>query len=173
MPSLRYPTTLALDGDRALTITRSFAAPRALVFDAWTTAEHLRRWWAPAGLGVHMEVCEVDARVGGRYRFVVRASSGHLAGFSGVYTEVVRPERLVYLETFDPFPDAAATITLTFTEQGGVTTVHSHEVYPSAEAREGALSSGMEHGMRDTMEQLAELLAALQGVEIQGRDQAA
>lgn len=168
-PSARHTTAVALVGDDTLVITRAFAAPKALVFAAWTTPELLRRWWAPASRGVRMEGCEVDGRVGGTYRFVLLTGSGKRVAFRGEYLEFSPPDRLVTREVFEPFPDAAVLITTMFTEQDGVTTVHSTERYPSAEARAGALATPMEAGFRETLEQLAELLAVLQGVGIAER----
>lgn len=156
------PTQLELLGDRDLLITRAFHAPRALVFRAWTTPELVRRWWAPASRGATMSGCEITGGVGGRYRYALNTGAGREVVFSGTYQEFSPPDRLVSLEIFEDFPDAPVLITVDFTERDGVTTVRSHERYPSAEARAGAFSSGMEEGMRETLEQLAGLLAALQ-----------
>lgn len=153
-------TTLTLEGDRALLITRSFRAPARLVFDAWTRPELVRRWWAPRSHGVEFAVCEADVRVGGAYRYGLRHRGGEIA-FYGVYREIEAPTRLVYTSIFDAYPDQAVVVTVTFHEREGWTEVASREVYPSADAREAALSSGMESGMRETMDQLESLLGEL------------
>ena len=92
-------------------------APRALVFEAMTKCEHLKRWMGPRNLT--MVSCETDLRVGGRYRFVFRAPDGNDVGFSGEFREVVRPERVVRTFVFEPIPDAAALETLELTEVDG------------------------------------------------------
>lgn len=157
----RNLTTLELDGDRALTIKRRFNAPPPVVFEAWTRADFVRRWWAPASHGVVLSTCEADVRVGGRYRYVMRKGADEIA-FSGEYLDISRPHRLVYTQVFEPMADSGSvTVTVTFTEQNGATELVAHENYPSAKVREIVLASGMEHGMRETMEQLEDLLAEL------------
>lgn len=149
----RGETTLELLGDRELRITRTFRAPPDLVYEAWTQPELVRRWWAPRSRGVELSECTAEVRVGGRYRYVLRRGPESY-GFSGEYLELLAPSRLVYTQIFDPFPDQPALITVTFEPRGAHTFMSSHERYPSAEAREGAIASGMEEGMRETMEQL-------------------
>jgi uncharacterized protein YndB with AHSA1/START domain len=156
----RNETSLKLEGDRAIVIARTFNAPAGIVFDAWTKPELVRRWWAPKSLGVTMVSCDADVRVGGNYRYVLRPAEGPEVAFSGEYSEITPHSRLVYTHRFEPFPDAAV-VTVTFEERDGKTHVVSHELYPSAEIRDAALSSGMEQGMRATMDQLDELVASL------------
>src|SRR5262245_53222787 len=91
--------TLALASGREIVLTRAFNAPRHLVFDAFTKAHHVARWWGPRYLT--LAVCEIDLRVGGAYRFVQRAPDGDEFAFSGVYREIVPPERLVYTFVFE------------------------------------------------------------------------
>lgn len=154
-------TSMELDGDRTIVIARTFRAPPRIVFDVWTNADFVRRWWAPKSLGAEVVSCEADVRVGGRYRYVTRAHGQEFA-FSGTYDEVTPHTRLVYSQVFEPMADAGAVIvTVTFEEQAGATRVVSQEVYPSKEAREGALASGMEQGMRETMDQLDDLAVSL------------
>lgn len=106
--------------------------------------------------------CEADVRVGGSYRYVLRGDGGADLGFSGTYTEVTPHSRLVYTQVFEPIAHAGAVIvTVTFAERDGKTDLVAHELYPSTEARAGALASGMEHGMRETLDQLDELVASL------------
>jgi uncharacterized protein YndB with AHSA1/START domain len=158
----RNETTMELQADRDLIITRTFDAPPRIVFDAWTRADLVRRWWAPRSHGVTMAGCEADVRVGGKYRYVLRGKDGVDLAFSGEYRQIEPPSRLVYTQVFEPMAGAGAVVvTVTFEEAGGKTRMVSHERYPSKEAREGALASGMEHGMRETMDQLDELVASL------------
>lgn len=145
--------------DCEILITRAFAAAAAKVYEAWTNPDLVRRWWAPAGRGVTMLVCEAEVAVGGRYRYVIGGQSGDQYAFSGTYLELAPPGRLVYTQVFEAFPDGEATITVTFEEQGGITTMTSRERYPSKEALDGALLSGMEEGMAETYSQLDVLLA--------------
>jgi uncharacterized protein YndB with AHSA1/START domain len=158
----RNETTVELQSDRELIITRCFDAPVRMVFEAWTSAELVRRWWAPRSHGVTMAGCEADVRVGGKYRYVLRNSEGGEIAFSGEYREIQPPTRLVYTQVFEPMAGAGAVVvTVTFEETGGKTRMISHERYPSKQARDGALASGMEHGLRETLDQLEELVAAL------------
>src|SRR5258705_6618823 len=92
------PTSMELRGDRELVITRTFNGPPRIVFDAWTRPELVRRWWAPAALGVTIVSCDADVRVGGTYRYVLRNSGGGEVAFSGTYTEGAPPTRLVYTQ---------------------------------------------------------------------------
>lgn len=155
-------TTMQLDGDRDIVITRTFNAPPRIVFDAWTDPELVRRWWAPKSRGVSVAACDADVRVGGAYRYLLRLDSGDEFAFSGRYTEVVPPSRLVYTQIFEPMAESGDVIvTVTFEERDGKTHLVSHERYPSAEVRAGALESGMEPGMREAMDQLDELVASL------------
>lgn len=153
-------TTLQLSGDRELVITRAFAAPPAIVFEAITRPEHIRRWWAPRSRG-EMTACTVDLRVGGEWRFAMRTTSGMLVEFYGTYREIQAPTRIVQTEIFAPFPDVVAVVTLTLTERAGKTTMESRSVYPSKEIRDQVIATGMEDGMRESYRQLTEVVARL------------
>lgn len=147
---------------RELVIRRTFRAPPGLVFDAFTRPELLRRWWAPRSLGVELFECDSDARVGGRYRFVFGRPGQPPMAFSGVYNELVPGARIVYTQIFEPMREAGeGLITMSLEEDEGWTRLTSRELYPSAEVLEGAIASGMERGMRETLEQLEALLGAL------------
>src|SRR5262249_46175238 len=123
--------------------------------------ELLKRWWAPCSDGVLLIACDADVRVGGTYRYVFGRDPRHPMAFSGVYTEVTPYSRLVYTQIFEPMRHAGeAIITATFDEQGGKTRLVLRERYPSKEALDGAITSGMEQGIRETMEQLEQLVAA-------------
>jgi uncharacterized protein YndB with AHSA1/START domain len=155
-------TSMDITSDRELVIARTFNGPARIVFDAWTRAELVKRWWAPKSHGVSIVSCEADVREGGSYRYVMRHHEHGDIAFSGKYIEVTPYSRLVYTQFFEPMMDAGAVIvTITLEEKNGKTHLRSHELYPSKEALETTLASGMEHGMRETMDQLEELVASL------------
>jgi uncharacterized protein YndB with AHSA1/START domain len=155
----KHVMALTLPSDREVLLTRSFDAPRTLVFDACTQPEHLRNWWGIDSMS--MVVCEIDLRVGGKRRVVLRGPDGSEHGFGGVFREVVRPERYAHTEVYDPFPQHESLVTATFVEHAGVTTMTSHSLYGSTEARDGHLSSGLEAGARVTFDRLEELVRSL------------
>lgn len=153
-------TAMTLVGDAEIRIERTFDAPARIVFDALHKPENVRRWWAPRSRG-EMTLCEIDLRVGGSWRFQMRSATGDVVGFHGQYLEVDAPRRVVSTEIFDPFPDSAARVTLTLVERAGRTTMSHRCVYPSREVRDLVIQSGMEHGMRESLRQLADLVAGL------------
>ena len=116
-------------GDREIVMTRVFDAPRRLVFDAFSKPELLKRWFGPRGWS--LEVCEVDLRVGGGFRFVLRGPEGKQMGMRGVYREIVPPERSVHMESFDDYPGESQ-VTADFVEKDGKTTLTATVQYPSA-----------------------------------------
>jgi uncharacterized protein YndB with AHSA1/START domain len=145
--------------DREIVMTRVFDAPRSLVFDAYTKPELLKRWLTgPPGWS--LEVCDIDLKVGGAYRYVWRGPEGQMMGMSGVHREVGPPERIVITALFDEDWTGGETInTLMLTEEGGKTRLTNTVLYSSKEARENALCSGMEEGMAAGYDRLAEFLA--------------
>jgi uncharacterized protein YndB with AHSA1/START domain len=143
--------------DREIVLTRVFDAPRRMVFDAFTKPELLKRWFGPRGWS--LVVCEVDLKVGGKWRFVLRGPDAKDMGMSGVYREIVPPERTVHMESFDDYPGESQ-VTGVFVEQGGKTTLTATVLYPSKEVRDIVIKSGMEHGAAESYDKLAELLAA-------------
>jgi uncharacterized protein YndB with AHSA1/START domain len=146
--------------DRELAMTRVFDAPRSMVFDAWTRPELLKRWLGVFG-GWTFAVCEVDLRVGGKYRFVWRGKDGNEMGMGGLYREIVRPERIVCTEKFDdPWYEGDAIDTTTFVERAGKTTMTTTVLYASKEIRDAVLKSPMESGVAKSYDKLAEVLAA-------------
>ena len=148
-------------GEREIVMTRSFAAPRGLVFDAFTRPELIRRWLLGPD-GWTMTVCEVELRVGGAYRYVWRRDrDGTTMGMGGVYREIAAPERLVTTEKFDEawYPGEAVA-SLVLSEEGGRTTVTQTVRYESAEARDGVLKSGMESGVAVSYDRLEAILAS-------------
>jgi uncharacterized protein YndB with AHSA1/START domain len=149
--------------DRELVLRRTFRARPRTVFDAMTKPELLKRWWAPRSLGVELFSCEAEVRVGGRYRYVFGKAGQPPMAFSGVYKEVVPGARLVYTQLFEPMPHTGeGIITATFEEHEGGTRLTQRELYPSKEVLDGAIASGMERGMRETLEQLEALLPELE-----------
>jgi uncharacterized protein YndB with AHSA1/START domain len=144
-------------GDREIVLTRVFDAPRERVFDALTDADQLKRWFGPRGWS--LAVCEVDRRVGGAWRFVLRGPGDAEMGMHGTYREITRPDRLVHTEAFDGHPGEAV-VTTVLIEHAGKTTLTGTIRSPSREIRDAVLASGMEHGAAECHDKLAELLAA-------------
>src|SRR6266851_9610009 len=143
--------------DREIVLTRVFDAQRTMVWDAFTKPELLKRWFGPRGWS--MPVCEVDLKVGGGFRFVLRGPDGKDLGMRGVYREIAPPERSVHLESFDDYPGESQ-VTAIFVEQEGKTTLTATVLYPSQEVRDAVIQSGMEHGAAESYDKLAELLAS-------------
>lgn len=147
-------TSFALSGDRETVMTRTFAAPRALVWRAITEAGHFARWWGPRGYTCH--VIEMDVRPGGRWEAEQTAPSGHVHRFWGEYVEVIPPEKLVHTQHYLEYPPLEVTITLT--ERDGQTTLHSITRFDTPESRAATLQAGMEWGARESIDRLAELV---------------
>jgi uncharacterized protein YndB with AHSA1/START domain len=149
-------TTFTTPSDQEIVMTRVFDAPRSLVFDAFTKPEHLTHWMlGPEGWT--MPVCEIDLRPGGAWRFVWRKSDGSEMEMGGIYQEVSPPERLVNTESWGPeWPETVNTLTLA--EEDGRTRVTSTLLYPSKEARDAALQTGMKDGASMSFDRLADLL---------------
>jgi uncharacterized protein YndB with AHSA1/START domain len=146
--------------DRELAMIRSFDAPRSLLWDAWTKPELLKQWLGVRG-GWTFAVCEVDLKVGGKYRYVWRGPSGAEMGMGGVFREVAKPERLVATEKFDEsWYEGDAMDTTTFVERGGQTTVTTTVRYASKAVRDAVLKSPMESGVAESYNKLDEVLAA-------------
>lgn len=153
---------ISIPNDNEIVMTREFDAPRQLVFDAHTKPEHIVRWF---GLrGEQMPVCEVDLRVGGRWRYVLSAPGGEM-GIYGIYQEIVPPERLVTTEVFEgEFFEAmgSGTVnTMVLEEHDGKTTMTLTVNYRTKEQRDAVLASPMEQGAGESFDRLEELLATL------------
>jgi uncharacterized protein YndB with AHSA1/START domain len=144
-----------------IVLTRTFNAPRRLVWEAATRPEHVRRWYGCAAFT--FTTCEIDLRVGGSYRFTMRTPDGVDHTMTGVYREIVAPERIVHTERYETtgFTSPDALVTMTLTEQDGRTRLRSVILHPNKESRDGHLNSGMENGVRETFDRLAELLATM------------
>lgn len=149
-------------GDTDIVITREFNAPRRLVFDAYTKPELVRRWlFGPEGWS--FKVCDIDLRVGGKYRYVWRKeSTGDEMGMGGVFREIKPPERLVSTEKFDdPWYPGEGVGTIVLVEQRGKTLLTQTVRYESRAARDAVLQSPMESGLGAGYDRLEELLTSL------------
>lgn len=145
-------TIVERPSDQEAVVTRIFNAPAHIVFAAWTRPELFKQWWVPKSFGLSLLSCEMNVRVGGRYRL----EFGHLdlerpMAFFGRYTEVVSNARLAW--TNEESNEGFVT-TVTFEEQGGKTILKVHDLYPSKEALDGEIASGATAGMRETLDQL-------------------
>ncbi|MGB9372272.1 MAG: SRPBCC family protein [Halobacteriota archaeon] len=153
-------------GGRAITIISVFDAARELVFKAYTDPTLIPQWW---GLKAHATTVDaLDVRFGGVWRLVSRDADGNEFAFKGVYHSVVPPERLVRTSEFEGMPDHVSLETATFEEQDGKTKVTAIAVFQTVEDRDGMRASGMEAGVTETMERLAELLQKLNGQKRSG-----
>ena len=152
--------TITHEGSEVV-ITRTFAAPAALIYEAMTKPEHIRQWWG-AGHG-EVTICDVDLRVGGKWHFAQVTPGGDEVSFSGEYRELDPPGRVVHTEIFDNIQSPESVIESTFTEQDGLTTLRAVITYDSPETVAMVLQSGMEVGMNDSydaLEKIAQALAA-------------
>ena len=152
---------LTTPSDRDIQLTRLFDAPPSLVFEAMSKPEHITQWWGRLGDGYSVPVCEVDLRPGGKWRFVNRTPKGELATFYGVYREIAPPERMVFTEIFEPFPDAESVVTVVLTDESGKTRLTLTARYPSLDVRNMVLKTGMEKGAAISYDRLEEVAARL------------
>jgi uncharacterized protein YndB with AHSA1/START domain len=151
-------TTVERNSDREVVVTRTVNGPARLVFEAFTRAELFRRWWVPRSMGMTLLSCEMDVRVGGRYRLEFDVGGPEPAAFFGTYVEVKPPSRLAW--TNEESGEDGAVTTVTFEEKGGKTLVVLHERYPSKEALDAA-GAGAADAMGEQFDQLDELLGTL------------
>jgi uncharacterized protein YndB with AHSA1/START domain len=147
--------------DTEIRMTRLFNAPRHLVFEAMSKPEHVKEWWGRLGEGYSVPVCEIDLRVGGRWRFVNRHPKGE-AAFHGEYREIQPPGRIVFTEIFEDFPDAVSVVTSELTEEEGKTRMTVTVDYGTKQIRDMVKASGMERGAGISYDRLEDLLASLQ-----------
>jgi uncharacterized protein YndB with AHSA1/START domain len=150
-------TTVERKSEREIVVTRTFNGPARIVFEAWTKPELIKRWWVPKSMGMSLLSCEMDVRVGGKYRFVFGHDASKPMAFFGRYIEVTPYSRLVW--TNEESDDGAVT-TVTFEEQDGKTLLAMHELYPSKEALDAA-GTGSADATVETFAQLDELLVTL------------
>jgi uncharacterized protein YndB with AHSA1/START domain len=156
----RNKLTVSTPTDREVVLMRDFDAPPALVFDALTKPELLKRWYGPRGWS--MEICEVDLRVGGKWRFVSRNARGKAIGQFGVYQEVEHPSRLVNTESWEDWDAGETLVTNLLAGNNGRTELTSTIKFPSRDVRDMVLKSGLEHGAEAGYQKLAEALAKIQ-----------
>jgi uncharacterized protein YndB with AHSA1/START domain len=151
-------TAVERKSDRELVVTRTFDAPPHLVFKAWSQPDLFRRWWVPKSVtGVSLVSCDMDVRTGGKYRLEFGAGGSDTMAFYGKYLDVVPNERIVW--TNDEGEEGAVT-TVTFADEGGKTLLTFHEIYPSKEALDEAMT-GSAAGLPEQLEQLDELLSGM------------
>ncbi|MES2521930.1 MAG: SRPBCC domain-containing protein [Gemmatimonadota bacterium] len=148
------PAQVSLPNEREIVITRTFGAPRAIVFDMWTNAEHIARWWDPSG--VPLAACEIDLRPGGAFRFV-HDGAGH--AFTGVYREIDPPSRLVF--TTPSASGAGSTGTLAFSAVGERTLLVMTIACVSKSDRDALLAMRVDAGTARTLDNLDEYLGSL------------
>ena len=151
-------TVVERKSDREVVVTRTVNGPARIVFEAFARAELLQRWWVPRSMGMTLLSCEVDARVGGKYRLVFDYGGPEPAAFFGTYVEVEPYSRLAW--TNEEGGESGPVTTVTFEEEGGKTRVVLREVYPSKEALDAA-GTGAADAMVETFDQLDELLVVL------------
>ena len=155
--AMKSGTTAERKSERELVVTRTFDGPARIVWEAWTRPELFKRWWVPKSFPVTLLSCELDIRVGGKYRLVFAHGDSERA-FFGTYLEVTPQSRLVW--TNDEGGDQVIT-TVTFEEKGGKTLVVMHDLYPSKAALDEAVESGSTGGASEQFEELAALLVTL------------
>ena len=152
-------TTITLPSDTELQMSREFDAPAALVFEAYTTPEHVKRWWAAPD--VEWLACEIDLRVGGSWRWAFRGADNNEVAFRGTYEAIDRPARLDHTEIFEPFPDEVSHVIVTLEEADGQTLFTSTSRYSSKEVRDMVVSTGAGDGAALVFDRMADLLAEI------------
>ena len=152
---MKNRTTVERKSERELVVTRTFNGPARIVFEAWTRPELFRRWWVPKSMGMSLLSCEMDVRVGGKYRLEFEPDA---MAFFGTYLEVTPHSRLVW--TNEEGGEGGPVTTVTFEEKAGKTLLVMHELYPSKEALDAA-GTGAADAMVETFAQLDELLFTL------------
>lgn len=153
--------TVSTPSDQEIRMTRLFDAPRDLVFEALTRPQHVKRWWGQLGDGYSVPVCEIDLRIGGRWRFVNRHPKGE-AAFHGEYREIAPPGRLVFTEIFEEYPDVVSVVTTELVDEGGKTRMTATVRYPSKDIRDMVKASGMATGAGISYDRLEDVVAELQ-----------
>ena len=163
MPAAALSGTFACTtpSDTEITLTRLFDAPRELVWDAMSKPEHVRRWWGILDDRRSVPVCEIDLRVGGKWRFVGRGPDGDTPAFYGEYLELDAPRRVVFTEIFEPFPDAGSVVTSVLTEEAGKTRLTVTARYDSPATRDMVLKTGMAKGAAISYDRLEDVVREL------------
>jgi uncharacterized protein YndB with AHSA1/START domain len=151
-------TTVERMSEREVVVTRTFNAPARIVFEAWTQPELFKQWWVPKSMGMSLLSCDMDVRVGGRYRLVFAHGASESMAFFGTYLDVTPPSRLAWSN--DEGGDDGPVTTVTFEEHDGKTLLVLHELHPSKEALDAA-GTGAADATVETFAQLDELLVTL------------
>jgi uncharacterized protein YndB with AHSA1/START domain len=150
--------TLTLKSDVEIELSRTFEAPRELVFEAHSKAEHVRQWWGSKD--TTMPVCDMDFRPGGGWRYVIRKPNGKEYGFGGTFVEIVPPEWFSWMFGVDGMPGEGLEV-YRFTEHDGKTTLTTTSHFPSVEIRDAVIASGMENGAAELFDRLEEYLGTM------------
>ncbi|MET3896870.1 uncharacterized protein YndB with AHSA1/START domain [Devosia sp. UYZn731] len=164
MDAISERTNIERTSERELVVTRTFAAPAHIVFEAWSKPELFKRWWAPKSIGIPLLSCEMDVRTGGTYRLEFGHDASTSWVFYGKYIEVIPNARLVW--TNEEAADGAVT-TVTFEEKDGKTLLVVHDLYPTKDALDEAVASGSTGGFGEQFEQLDALLIALGAIPVE------
>jgi uncharacterized protein YndB with AHSA1/START domain len=157
MESAITTTVLSTPSDREIVSERIFDAPRERVFAAYTNPELIPEWWGPRRMTTIVD--QMDVRAGGAWRFIAREPNGEEIGFRGIYREVTPPEEIVQTFEWEGMPGHVIVETATFEDLGGRTKVTTTSLFHTTEERDGMLASGMERGLTETHDRMAELLA--------------
>jgi uncharacterized protein YndB with AHSA1/START domain len=156
---MKNRATMERTSDRELVVTRTVNGPRHLVFQAWAKPELFKQWWVPKSFPIVLLSCEMDVRTGGKYRLEMGHGASKPMAFFGKYLEVIPPSRIVW--TNDEADEAGPVTTVTFEEKAGQTLIVMHELYPSKEALDAAMTSGEKSCVGETFDQLEAVLATL------------
>jgi uncharacterized protein YndB with AHSA1/START domain len=146
--------------EREVVITRVFDAPARLLFEAHRNPEYLQRWFGPKGWP--LTLCEVDFRVGGRFRFAMTGPDGKQGTpFGGEYLEIAPNRKIVYNNAFETPGAETMIVTITFDEQGGQTPLTIHTLFSSVAMKNEHVGVGYEHGIASALDQLADVVAQM------------
>lgn len=155
---------ITVEGDRSFLMERAFDAPRHLVWEAMSKPEYVRHWWCCDYEGFNMSACEIDFRVGGKWRYGMKSPDGGETFFYGEYREIEKPSRVVQTEFFSMFPEEETVCTMTLEERDGRTYYKNRVVHQTPEGMQGHLASGMEHGAASSLDRLEQVaLSRVQG----------
>jgi uncharacterized protein YndB with AHSA1/START domain len=157
-------TTAQRTSEHELVVTRTVNGPARLVFEAWTKSELFKRWWVPKSFGLNLLSCDLDVRVGGRYRLVFAHGESGTMEFHGRYLEVIPHSRLVW--TNEESDGGEVITTVTFEEVDGKTQLVVRDLYPSKEALDAAIASGSTGGLPEQLDALEELLLSLKSATL-------
>jgi uncharacterized protein YndB with AHSA1/START domain len=156
-------STLRVLSDTQIEMSRVFNAPRELVWKALTDPEAIPQWWGPRYLTTVVD--KMDVRIGGAWRYIQKDSDGNVYAFSGMYNELVPPERIVYTFEFEMMAGHVVIDSVTLEDLGAATRMSVMSTFQSKEDMDGMMQSGMEAGANESWDRLAELLAAMQETE--------